>query len=108
MNLKENKGSKRGGGHGNGDGSCKGSAGNANNSVLITVNTTDADEPKGKITYQRVIEIGYPDYAAHPKATYSVLYERGPKANQEGTLSKGGLVVITEGMRFRVKRTGES
>lgn len=78
------------------------------NTVRISVNTTDSNEPKGKITYNRVVEIGYPDYAAHPNATYSIVYERGPKANPEGTLSKGGSVVIGEGMRFRVKRTGES
>lgn len=90
------------------NGGENGGPGNAKNKVRITVNTTDATEPKGKITYQRVIEIGYPDYAAHPNATYSIVYELGPKANPEGTLSKGGSVVITEGMRFRVKRTGES
>lgn len=82
--------------------------GGRRNTVRITVNTTDSEEPKGKITYNRVVEIGYPDHAAHPNATYSIVYERGPKANPEGTLSKGGAVVIGEGMRFRVKRTGES
>lgn len=100
MSSGEDKGS---GNDGHGGGS-----GNAKNTVTITVNTTDSDEPKGKITYQRVIEIGYPDYAAYPNATYSILYERGPKPNPEGALSKGGSVVIAEGMRFRVKRTGES
>lgn len=82
--------------------------GDGRNKVRITVNTTDSDEPKGKITYNRVVEIAYPDHAAHPNATYSIVYERGPKANPEGTLSKGGSVAIGEGMRFRVKRTGES
>ena len=97
---------KAGGNNGHGDGNE--GPGKGKNTVVITVNTTDASEPKGKITYQRVVEIGYPDYAAHPNATYSIVYERGPKANPEGTLSKGGSVVIAEGMRFRVKRTGES
>lgn len=93
---------EKGNEHGDGGG------GNAKNTVRITVNTTDSDEPRGRITYQRVIEIGYPDHAAHPNATYSILYERGPRPNPEGTLSKGGAVVVDEGMRFRVKRTGES
>lgn len=100
MSSEENKGS--------GDGGKAGGPGGGKNTVRITVNTTDSDEHKGKITYERVIEIGYPDYAAHPNATYSIIYERGPKANPEGTLSKGGSVVVAEGMRFRVKRTGES
>ncbi len=76
--------------------------------VTITVNTGDSREPKGSITYNRIVEIAYPDHTAHPNATYSILYERGPKANPEGTLSKGGSVFITNGMRFRAKRTGES
>lgn len=80
----------------------------AKNTVTITVNTTDSVEPKGKITYQRVIEIGYPDYTDHPNATYSIMFELGPKPNPEGTLSKNGSVIVGEGMRFRVKRTGES
>lgn len=83
-------------------------AANAKNTVKVTVNTTDSNEPRGKITYQRIVEIGYPDYASFPQATYSILYELGPKPNPEGTLSKGGSVVVGEGMRFRVKRTGES
>ena len=91
-----------------GKGGHNGGSENAKNTVTITVNTSDSVEPKGKITYQRVVEIGYPDYANHPNATYSILYERGPKANPEGTLSKNGSVIIGEGMRFRVKRTGES
>ena len=76
--------------------------------VTITVNTGDSREPKGSITYNRIVEIAYPDHTAHPNATYSILYERGPKANPEGTISKGGSVFITNGMRFRAKRTGES
>lgn len=40
---------------GNGD---RGS-GDGRNKVRITVNTTDSNEPKGKITYSRVVEIGY-------------------------------------------------
>lgn len=91
-----------------GGGASNNGAENAKNTVNITVNTTGSDEPRGRVTYQRVVEIGYPDFAAFPKATYSILYERGPKPNPEGTLSKGGSVVIDEGMRFRVKRTGES
>lgn len=76
--------------------------------VTISINTRDFDEPKGKITYDRIVALAFPDFAQFPNATYSITYERGPKANPRGTLSKGGQVQITEGMRFRAKRTGES
>jgi hypothetical protein len=76
--------------------------------VPIIINTQDFEEPKGKITYARVVELAYPDFAQFPDATYSIVYERGASGHAQGTLSKGGSVEIVKGMRFRVKRTGES
>lgn len=76
--------------------------------VQIFVNTKEFTEPRGKITYERVIAIAYPDFAQFPQATYSVIYERGEANKPQGTLTKGASVQLVKGMRFRVKRTGES
>lgn len=76
--------------------------------IEIIVNTREFEEPKGKITYDRVVQLAYPDFAQFPDATYSIVYERGGSGHSQGTLSKGGSVEIVKGMRFRVKRTGES
>jgi len=76
--------------------------------VQININTRDIDEPKGKISYDRVVELAYPDFAGFPNATYSIVYERGASSKPQGTLTKGGEVEIVKEMRFRVKRTGES
>jgi len=76
--------------------------------VTITINTTDYEEPKGKITYDRIVQLAYPDFGQFPNATYSIVYERGASGHATGALSKGGSVEIVKGMRFRVKRTGES
>ena len=76
--------------------------------VTIAINSRKFEEPKGKITYDRVVELAYPDHAQFPEATYSIVYERGGADQAQGTLSKGGSVQIVEGMRFRAKRTGES
>lgn len=76
--------------------------------IQIVVNTEDFEEPKGKISYDRVVQLAYPDFAQFPDATYSIVYERGGSNHPQGTLSKGGAVEIVKGMRFRVKRTGES
>lgn len=76
--------------------------------VKIDIDGDPFEEPKGKISYQRVVELAYPDFAQHPNATYSIVYERGNADKPQGTLTKGGEVQIVEGMRFRVKRTGES
>lgn len=76
--------------------------------IQINVNTHDYEEPKGKISYQRVIELAYSDFAQFPNATYTITYERGNSEKPQGTLTKGATVEIVKGMRFRVKRTGES
>ena len=76
--------------------------------VTIYINTKPYSEPRGKITYDRVVEIAYPDFAQFPQATYSIVYERGHADKPQGTLTKGGQVQIVQDMRFRVKRTGES
>ena len=75
--------------------------------VEIFVNTKPYNEPKGKITYDRLVQIAYPDYAKYPNATYSIMYEHG-QGNAQGPLDKGESVEIVKGMSFRVKRTGES
>lgn len=75
--------------------------------IEININTKDFKEPKGEITYDRVIALAFPDFAQFPNATYSIVYDRGPDSSG-GTLSKGGSVKIKKGMRFRAKRTGES
>lgn len=76
--------------------------------VKIFVNAKPFEEPKGKISYDRVIELAYPDYENFPNATYSIVYERGSSGKPQGTLTKNGEVEIVKEMSFRVKRTGES
>jgi hypothetical protein len=76
--------------------------------VTIYIDGDPFTEPRGKIKYERVVELAYPDFEQHPNATYSIVYERGHAEKPQGTLTKGGEVQIVEGMRFRVKRTGES
>jgi len=79
----------------------------ADHLIEIFVNTKPYNEPKGKITYTRLVEIAYPDFQNFPNATYSIIYEHG-QGNEQGVLSKGDSVEIVKGMSFRVKRTGES
>ncbi len=60
------------------------------------------------LEYDEVVTLAYPDYAQNPGITYSVTYTRGPRNKPEGTLSPGGKVKATEGISFRVNRTGQS
>jgi len=63
------------------------------------------DDP---VTYAEVVTLAYPDYPHHPEINYSVTYKNGPKSNPEGILAPGGSVEIKDGMKFLVKRTGQS
>lgn len=76
--------------------------------VQIFINTKEFFEPRGKLSGARVIELAYPDAGDFPNATYSIVYERGESGKPQGTLTKEAEVQIVKGMRFRVKRTGES
>ena len=76
--------------------------------VEFDINSQPYEEPKGRITYDRIVALAYPDFATFPQATYSILFERGSADHAQGTLTKGSSVQLMEGMRFRAKRTGES
>lgn len=76
--------------------------------VTIFVNATPHEEGKNEITYDNVVTLAFADYPQHPERTYSVTYERGQGEKPEGILSPGGTVKVKDGMRFKVKHTGQS
>lgn len=73
------------------------------NTVKIFVNTIEQFVPKGKISYEAVVSIAYPnpDYDGN---TYKVTYFR-KNDNHEGVLAKGGSVEVVDEMSFTVLRT---
>lgn len=76
--------------------------------VTIFVNGTPHEEEKAEISYSQVVTLAFSDFPQHPERTYSVTYERGQGEKPEGILSPGGSVKIKDGMRFKVKHTGQS
>lgn len=76
--------------------------------VTIFVNGTPHEEEKNDISYNEVVTLAFPDFAQHPERTYSVIYERGHGNKPDGILSPGGSVKVKDGMRFKVKHTGQS
>jgi hypothetical protein len=74
---------------------------NQDKTVKIVVNGRDETVTKGKITYEEVVSLAYPnpDFANN---TYKVTYFRKDDRS-EGVLTKGGKPVeVTEGMVFTV------
>lgn len=76
--------------------------------VKIIVNGEPHEVEKDDITYNEVVTLAFPDFPQHPERTYSVTYEKGQGSKPTGILSPGGTVKVKEGMRFKVKHTGQS
>lgn len=76
--------------------------------VTIIVNGEPHEVEKNEITYDYVVSLAFPDFPQHPERTYSVTYERGHGNKPTGILSPGGTVNVKDGMRFKVKHTGQS
>jgi len=76
--------------------------------VTIFVNAEPHETEKDELTYEQVVTLAFPDFPQHPERTYSVAYERGQGNKPTGILSPGGIVKVKDGMRFKVKHTGQS
>lgn len=61
-----------------------------------------------KISYQEVVNLGYPNGKHGPNYEYDVTWKDGPKDEPEGILKAGEYVRVVEEMRFDVKFTDKS
>ena len=61
-----------------------------------------------KISYDQVTNLAFPNPPPGIVITYTVEYERGPKENREGSLTKGQSVFVKNEMVFNVTETGRS
>jgi hypothetical protein len=74
--------------------------------VEIFVNTDPHNEPKGKITYDRLIKLAFGD-EADVNAAYKVTY-RKEGHSEDKDLPKGADVEVHKGMIFNVSLTAFS
>ena len=75
--------------------------------VTIIVNTRDQIVEKGKITFDSVVALAFPDPPTGENVAFTVLYRRG-HGNHEGSLVPGGSVEVVDGMIFNVTPTDRS
>ena len=61
-----------------------------------------------KITYDQVVQLGYPHGQRGPLFEYEVTWKDGPEKQHEGMLYENDTVEIVEGMRFYVTFTDKS
>jgi hypothetical protein len=77
--------------------------------VDIKVNGTTFSVSKGKMTFEEVVKLVFPDASSNPQNTYSVTYKNADNEKKpDGILVAGTSVKVKEGTRFRVSQTGQS
>jgi hypothetical protein len=77
--------------------------------VRIYVDTQPKEVSAKQISYLKVVELAY-DGAVPTGDSWSfqVVYSHGPRANRDGSLTKGKSVFIKDGMEFIVTPTNRS
>lgn len=60
------------------------------------------------LSFDQIVHLAFDPVPTGPNILFTVTYGHGPKANPEGTLLKGGIVKIKDGMVFSVTATDRS
>jgi hypothetical protein len=76
--------------------------------VAIFVNTDEHQVEHGKLTFQQVVKLAYPDKAADTNILFKVSYRLGRGHSELKTLADGGDVEVQEGMIFNVSYENRS
>lgn len=75
--------------------------------VTIIVNAREKKWEDKEISYRQVVELAYGSYSENENTVYTVTFSKGvdPK---EGSLVKGQITKVKDGMIFNVTRTDKS
>ena len=76
--------------------------------VTIIVNGQRKPVETEEISYERIVEIAFPDSPKGPNIFFTVAYRDGHPRQPEGLLAAGDSVKVNEGMVFNVTRTDKS
>jgi hypothetical protein len=76
--------------------------------VTIYINTDPFQVEHGKLTFQQIVKLAYPDKAGDPNILFKVSYRLGRGDSQLKTLAEGGEVEAQEGMVFNVSYENRS
>ena len=79
-----------------------------NKQIDIVVNGTPHPVPDDEVSFDRVVDIAYPDGGRGPLITYTVNFYNGAGRPPEGKLTKGQKAKVKDGTVFNVTRTDRS
>lgn len=76
--------------------------------VTIYVNTDAHQVEHGKLTFQKIVQLAFPNEAGKPDILFKVSYRLGRGHSELKTLAEGGEVQAQEGMIFNVSYENRS
>ena len=76
--------------------------------VEIIVNGRKKEWDKHTISFWHVVKLAFPEAIEGSNTVYTVTYDKGPKENERGTMSKGDHVYVKNDMVFNVTATDKS
>ena len=76
--------------------------------IMIYVRGRKYEVEKEIISYDEVVNLGYPDGKHGPLYEYDVTWKDGPRGEEEGVLKEREETKVIEGMKFDVKFTDKS
>jgi len=79
-----------------------------NKEFTIVVNGRATKFAGREITFDQVVVLAFGSVSTDPNVTYSITYKRGEGHKPEGTMTKGDVVKVKEGMIFNVTPTNKS
>lgn len=76
--------------------------------LTILVNARKREVKPGKISFEELILLAFPNPPSGPQVSFTVSYRKGSLPQPEGSLLPGHNVVVIEGMTFHVTATDKS
>jgi len=76
--------------------------------ICIVVNTVDEYVSPGRLTFEQLAKLAFPDTEVTPNTEYTVSYRKGPRSNPTGSLLAGESIKLKKGMIFDVSETDKS
>lgn len=76
--------------------------------IALVVNGRQKEWTEETITFEQVIILALGAYDPNPNKVYTVTYDKGPHENPEGSMVKGGSVLVKNKMIFNATATDKS
>ena len=76
--------------------------------LAIIVNGREGIWGERKISFEQVVKLAFGTIVNSDTTIYTVTYSKGPAENPKGSMVKGNVVKVRDGMVFNVTKTDKS